>query len=470
MLKGMEQASFLADKRARRPLTIGLVMMITVAAFEALGTATVMPAVKDDLGGVALYGFAFSAYLLASLVGIAFAGEQADRHGPARPYAVGLLMFSAGLVIAGFAPAMWVLVIGRTVQGLGAGVIPPVAYVTVGRAYPEEERPRMLALFATAWVVPGLVGPGLAGAAAEYLTWRIVFLGILPLVGAATLLTLPNLRRIGPPAEEPANGPSKIPRAIQLAVGAGLVLGGPAVGTPWLAVLLMVPGAVIAVPALRELLPNGTFRASRGLPSLVLGVGALNLAFFGVDAFVPLMLTEVRGQSTVVAGLVVTSATLSWSAGSWLVERRAKHNDPRVLARIGFALLVTGTLGLLAALFDAVPVAWAVVTWGVAGLGIGMAYPSFSLILLSVAAESEVGAVTASTKLSESLSAAIGAGAAGALVAIGDAGGWLPGSLALAFVLMAVAAFGGATLTQRLPARRTAELEQAEPQLAVVAD
>src|SRR5690606_41010122 len=129
---------------------------------------------------------------------------------------------------------------------------------------------------------------------------------------------------------EPANGPSKIPRAIQLAVGAGLVLGGPAVGTPWLAVLLMVPGAVIAVPALRELLPNGTFRASRGLPSLVLGVGALNLAFFGVDAFVPLMLTEVRGQSTVVAGLVVTSATLSWSAGSWLVERRAKHNDPRV--------------------------------------------------------------------------------------------------------------------------------------------
>ena len=459
----MGQPSFLADSRARRPLTVGLVMMITVAAFEALGTATVMPAVKDDLGGVALYGFAFSAYMLASLVGIAFAGEQADRHGPGRPYAVGLLLFATGLVIAGLAPAMWVLVIGRTVQGLGAGVIPPVAYVTVGRAYPEEERPRLLALFATAWVVPGLVGPGLAGAAAEYLTWRLVFIGILPLVGAATLLTLPNLRRIGPPAEAAADVPSRIPKAIQLAAGAGLVLGGPAVGIPWLAVVLIVPGIVIAIPALRALLPEGTFRARPGLPSLVLGVGALNMAFFGVDAFVPLMLTEVRGQSTVIAGLVVTAATLSWSAGSWLVERRAKHDDPRFLARIGFSLLLAGTIGLLPALFDAVPVAWVLVAWGVAGLGIGMAYPCFSLILLSVAAETEVGAVTASTKLSESLSAAIGTGAAGVLVALGDAGGWLPGSLALAFALMAAVALTGGSLTQRLPGRVPEGAEERQP-------
>ncbi|MGH2609538.1 MAG: MFS transporter, partial [Tepidiformaceae bacterium] len=160
-------ATYLADRGA---LTTGLVMMITVAAFEALAVATVMPAVKDDLGGVALYGWAFSAFLLASLVGITFAGEQADRHGPARPFAIGLALFAVGLAIGGLAPAMWVLVIGRAIQGLGAGVIPPVAYVAVARAYPDEARPRMFALFATAWVVPGLVGPGLAGVTAEYLS------------------------------------------------------------------------------------------------------------------------------------------------------------------------------------------------------------------------------------------------------------------------------------------------------------
>jgi len=447
----MDTSGVFADPTARRTLTYGLVMMITVAAFEALGTATVMPAVKEDLGGVALYGFAFSAYLLSALVGIAFAGEQADRHGPARPYAVGLILFAAGLAIAGLAPAMWVFVIGRAVQGLGAGVIPPVAYVTVGRAYPEEARPRILALFATAWVLPGLIGPGLSGAAAEYLTWRIVFLGILPLVLAAALLTLPALRKIGPPADAPAHRDSRIPAAVVLAIGAGLVLGAPATGSPWLSPLLMVPGIVLVVPSLRKLMPKGTFRAARGLPSVVLGVGALNLAFFGADAFVPLMLTEVRGQSTVMAGLVVTSATLSWTAGSWLVERRAQHTDRRVLARIGFSLLCVGAVALLPVLSSTVPVVWTLLAWGVAGLGIGMAYPSFSLIILATAAEAEVGAVTASTKLAESLSAATGAGVAGALVAVGDAGGWLPGSLAVAFALMAAVAMGGALLTDRVP-------------------
>ena len=107
--------------------------------------------------------------------------------------------------------------IGRAIQGLGGGVKPPVAYVAVGRAYPEDARARIFALFATAWVVPGLVGPGLAGVTAEFLTWRLVFLAILPLVGMAALLALPALRAIGPPAGVlPALDRSRLPLALLL--------------------------------------------------------------------------------------------------------------------------------------------------------------------------------------------------------------------------------------------------------------
>jgi hypothetical protein len=67
----------------RRPLTVGLVLIVTLVAFEALAVATVMPAAERDLGGLRLYGWAFSGFLLASLVGITWAGEEADRHGPA---------------------------------------------------------------------------------------------------------------------------------------------------------------------------------------------------------------------------------------------------------------------------------------------------------------------------------------------------------------------------------------------------
>jgi MFS family permease len=457
-------AAYLTD---RRPLTVGLVMMITVAAFEALAVATVMPAVKDDLGGVALYGWAFSAFLLASLVGITFAGEQADRHGPARPFAVGLVLFSVGLAVGGLAPAMWILVIGRAIQGLGAGVIPPVAYVAVGRAYPEEARPRMFALFATAWVVPGLVGPGLAGATAEYLSWRLVFVAILPLVVAAAMLTLPALRQLGPPAVAPANVRTRLPTALLVAAGAGMFLAGLTVASPWLTPPLLVAGAIVAAPALRRLMPPGTFRAGRGLPATVLGIGALNLAFFGTDAFVPLMLTDVRHQSTVFVGAIFTASTLCWTAGTWTVERMAERVSRPAFVALGMALVALGTAGHIAVLSQEVPVWFAGITWSVGAFGIGIAYPSFSLLLLAQAPPGQEGTVTSAAKLAEALAAAVGAGVVGAIVTAGESSDELSTALGVAFVLMAAVAGLGALLAERLP--RATSTTTSVPAAAAVA-
>ncbi len=450
-------ATYLADRGA---LTTGLVMMITVAAFEALAVATVMPAVKDDLGGVALYGWAFSAFLLASLVGITFAGEQADRHGPARPFAIGLALFAVGLAIGGLAPAMWVLVIGRAIQGLGAGVIPPVAYVAVARAYPDEARPRMFALFATAWVVPGLVGPGLAGVTAEYLSWRLVFLGILPLVGAAALLALPALRQLGVPAGAASREvvASRMPTAFLVAIGAGMFLAGLTVASPWLTPPLLVAGVVVATPALRRLMPPGTFRAGRGLPATVLGIAALNLAFFGTDAFVPLMLTDVRGQSTVFVGAIFTASTLCWTAGTWTVERTKDRVSRPAFVAAGLVLVALGTLGQVAVLSQDVPVWFAGITWSVGAFGIGIAYPSLSLLLLAQAPAGNEGTVTSAAKLAEALAAAVGAGVVGAIVTAGESSGDLSAALGISFALMAAVAGLGALLAERLP-RKTADEE-----------
>ena len=104
-----------------RALTVGLVLTVTLVAFEALAVATALPAAERDLGDVQLYGWVFSAFLLASLIGIAFAGDRSDIGGPAFPYIAGLVLFGTGLVVGGLAPSMGVLVAGRAVQGLGAG-------------------------------------------------------------------------------------------------------------------------------------------------------------------------------------------------------------------------------------------------------------------------------------------------------------------------------------------------------------
>ena len=143
----------------RRMLTSGLVLIVTLVAFESLAIGTVMPLVEDDLGDLWLYGWVFSAFFLGNLVGIVVAGTAADRMRPAVPFAAGLVVFAIGLVVGGLAPSMLVLVLGRALQGLGAGAMPAISYVCIGRGYPHEQRPTMFALISSAWVIPSVAGP-----------------------------------------------------------------------------------------------------------------------------------------------------------------------------------------------------------------------------------------------------------------------------------------------------------------------
>ncbi len=434
--------------RVRSRLTVALLLVSTLVAFEALAVATILPTAQKELGVIWLYGWAFSAFLLASLVGIVWAGDQCDRTGPARPLLAGIVLFAIGLGIAGFAPSMAVLVAGRTVQGLGAGVVPAVAYVAVGRGYAETARPRVFALMSSAWVVPGLAGPGIAAAVAQTVGWRWVFLGLLPPLVIATTLVLPPLRRLGPPATESSRDP-RTRLAFQLVAGGGLFLGGLSAASVVWSPLACVAGLALGGHALSRLLLPGVLTARRGLPSIVLGMSLLNLAFFGADSFVPFLLVTVRDQSTFLAGFILTLSTFAWTAGTWGVERVSGRVARRITMVLGLTLLATGSLAVAAVAAPGVPVWASVPAWSVAALGIGIAYPSFSLAALAATPAGEEGAVGASLKLAEYLGSALGAGIAGAIAAAGVAAGWPGPGVGSAIVLMAGVALAGAVVAQR---------------------
>ena len=182
----------------RRALQIGLFAVVTLVAFEALAVTTILPEIEADLGGIAWYGWVTSAFFLGTMIGIVFAGDQADRRGAGPPYVIGFVLFASASPSEAFAPEMPVLVLGRFVQGFGAGVVPAIGYVAIGRAFDVAQRPRMFAILSTAWVVPGLVGPVVAERIADGVGWRWVFLGLLPLVVIAGTLVLPAMMRLGP--------------------------------------------------------------------------------------------------------------------------------------------------------------------------------------------------------------------------------------------------------------------------------
>src|SRR2546423_10110682 len=117
----------------RRTLTLGLVLTITLVAFEALAVSTIMPKVANDLGDIALYGWVFTAFFLGSLLGIVLVGGIIDRGGLVRPFLAGLTLFSIGLLIGGLAPSMPVLLGARVLPGPGGGAIPPLAHRRIRR-------------------------------------------------------------------------------------------------------------------------------------------------------------------------------------------------------------------------------------------------------------------------------------------------------------------------------------------------
>jgi MFS family permease len=442
---------------ARRLLTVGLVLAVTFVAFEALAIATILPVVSRHLGDLRLYGWVFSAFLLASLIGIVVAGTLADRVPLGRLMLAGLALFALGLVVGGTAPDMTVLVAGRAVQGLGAGVVPAVAYVAISRCYPEESRPRMFAVLSTAWVVPGLIGPAIAALVAAAVGWRWVFLGLIPLVIVAGILVVLALRHVPPPASP---GTAAVPylAVLGLVAGAGGALASLSSGVVPVVAVGGIAGSALLAVSLRRLMPPRNLSARPGLTATIFSRALLTCCFFAGDAYVPYAIVTVRHAPTTLAALALTASTLTWTAGSWVQARCIARYGPRRLVRPGECLVAIGLGMMCFVLLPSVPPELAIVAWAMAGAGIGTAYAPLSVTTLNRAAPGEEGRATSALQLCDVLGQAIGTGVAGAIVAAAAAGiGHGPG-VALAFSFGIVVALTGVTVGARLPSQLTSGL------------
>ncbi len=436
----------------RRVLTTGIVGLITAVAFEGMAVPTVLPATVDDLGGLSLYGWAFAAFWLTNIVGITVAGADADRHGPVRAFVGGIGLFCLGLLLAATAPGMPMVIVGRAVQGLGAGAIGSVIYVAIARSYDPRAMPRMLALNSSAWVVPGLVGPALAAWIVAVLDWRWVFGGLVPVVLVTGAAVLVPIARLGPSTDAAPRRGGQAMRAVGLAVGSTLLLGSLSVGILAAALPMALAGGALTVLTLRSLLPAGSLRLRAGSPAVIGTIALLAFGFFGTEAFVPLAVTGVRGASLQVGGLALSAAAVTWTVGSWIQARLAPRGWRRGLVRSG-ALLIAAGIGLSAlGLLPGLPVATGALAWAVAGLGMGLAYSTLTLLVLETAEPGREGAASAGMQLAFTIGTAFGSGAGGALIGLADAGILaLGGAIAIADGLMLGMILIAALATRRVP-------------------
>ena len=434
-----------APKVSQRALTIGLCAIVVAIAFETIAVATAMPIAARDLEGLDYYAWAFSAFMIGMLFATVICGRVSDRIGPAKPLLVGLMIFLAGLVIAGSARYMAQLVAGRLVQGLGSGAMNVAIYVCVAVAFSRRQRPKMFTYISTAWVLPSFVGPPVSAWLTQHLSWHWVFFAVIPLVifgGAMAFPSLLRMMRTRQPSGADAVKPAPVWAAGLLAVAAAMLqLAGQRLD--WLAVGLVIGGIVGLLVALPRLMPPGFLRFRRGLCQVIQTRGLLAGAFFGAEAFVPLMLVEQRGVPLLQAGAVLTVGAIGWTAGSWLQARPwLRIRRDVLITQGGWSIAVGIALVGLIAFLPTLPYVLVAVGWIFAGLGMGLATSSGSLAVMSLSSAAEQGRNAASLNVYDALGSGVFVGVAGTIFAALHVGG----NLALTFGLVELSMAGVALL------------------------
>ena len=411
---------------AYRLVTVALLALVTIIAFEAMAISTAMPSVARDLDAVRSYGLAFSVMLTAALLGIVLAGVWSDRSGPLPSLVAGQVLMAAGSALAGLAPTFTILLAGRLIAGLGAGLIIVALYVVIGRAYPDALRPKVFSWISAAWVLPSLIGPPLAGWLASTWSWRWVFLIVIAPIAVTITVVTTQRDRIngGGPAERTEPSDRSGHRRLALlglgvAVSAGAMQWGsdqlvPPRALPVALAALGLVGVALTAP---RLVPPGTMRMSRGLPAVMMSRFLLTAAFNGAITFIPLMLVNERHLSLTTAGIMLTVGALGWSFGSFVQGHNVMHNRRSELVVAGGAALAVGTL-MLAAIAG---FGWHYYLVGLAtavsGLGMGLAMSSTSVLSLALSPVSDHGRTSSSLQLSDVLGSVMGISAAGAVFA-----------------------------------------------------
>ncbi len=418
--------------RTDRAITAALLLLTTMIAFENMAVATAMPVVAAELGALGSYGLAFSSMMTAMLLGIVLAGPWTDRAGPLAPVFWGQAFFAMGAIVCGAAPSFGVLLVGRVITGLGAGLVIVVEFVVVARTFEPAQRPRVFSWMSAAWVLPSLLGGPIAGWLASNVSWRWVFwVVVLPagIAGGLLLLRRAALRSSPSPGtlgdRNPADGRREHRRMARLgalvAGSAGLVQLAIHERPPLVSLLsgLAVLGLLGVAGTAPKLLPPGTFRSARGLPSVVLTRALLNGSFLGGFAYLPLMLTQERGLEPATAGLVLAVGSLGWSAGSWAQgrSRRAGVDERARLVVLGALLLTAGWVVFVALTIAHAPVWTFAATIIVGGLGMGLGSTTLSGLVLELSPDHEHGRASAALQLADVLGTVVGI--AGATAAFG---------------------------------------------------
>jgi EmrB/QacA subfamily drug resistance transporter len=456
---------------ARGRVLFGVMLSIFLGAMESTVVATAMPSVVAALGGMGIYSWVFSGFLLTSMVTMPLWGRLSDLLGRRSMYMVGMCTFLAGSALSGLAQNMVQLIAFRMVQGLGAGSLITLGMTIVGDLYGLEQRARKQGYLSGVWGVASLVGPLLGGVLTDHVSWRWVFYINLPFGLLAMAMIGTGLPRESTSARRPvidaaglgifAGGVSALLLGVVEAGRAGS-WGRAEVILPLLAAALAVPAFIRVERRAREpIVPLGLFGNRMVLAALATGFLS-GMAMFGAISFVPLFMQAVVRTSAMMAGFVLTPFVLGWICMSVASARLVLRTGYRALVLTGMTCLTVAFLLFSTWAEDLTP-ALAMAHVALAGIGMGLVFVPMLIAVQSAVPRPELGLATSVTQFFRTFGGALGLAVMGAVMtqrldaglAIGSA---LHGVFVVGMVICALALLSAFLV----PAGRAQDLARAD--------
>lgn len=449
-----------AGGNAVRSLTLaGGVALHAVNVYIA---TTILPSVVRDIGGIDLYAWNTSLFVVASILGSALSARALRRLGPRRAYLVAAVIFIVGSGLCGAAPSMWSMLGGRFVQGLGGGLMFALAYAMIRLVFPETLWPRAMALVSGMWGIATLIGAAVGGIFAEFDAWRAAFGVLIP----ATAIFAVMAHAVLPKTSDDDDERSELPVAqLVLLVGAVVAVSAGSVSS---AMLWNAIGVVVALGltvllvgiernAKRRLLPRGAFDLGRGLGPLYAVMSLLAVTVTSSEVFVPLFLQVLHRQTPLTAGYLAALMAAGWTLGSLASAGAEGRRVDRVI-QISPVLALAGMGALTLLVPTRSPGNWAVLApicaaLAVVGVGVGLAWPHLLTRVVQTARHDEQDLASASLTTVQLFATALGAALAGMVAnaaGLVDPGGtagtaraatWVFGSFAAAPLLGIALAF-----------------------------
>ena len=407
--------------------SVALTGGVALHAINVHIVTTILPSVVRDIGGLAYYAWNITLFVVASIVGSALTSKLLDKLGPRRAYLLGLAVFTLGSILCATALSMPWMLAGRSVQGLGGGLLAALGYALIPVLFEQRLWSRAVALESGMWGVATLLGPAVGGLFAAGGAWRLAFWCLLPVALLQAVIVAGQLGGKPVQGDAAATEPVRIPSlkiallalSVLLVAFAGQVedSGGKLLGVA----AGLAAGVLVAWLDQRPgvaLLPTGAYQLSTGMGKVFACVCLLMIASM-TEIFVPYFLQTLHGYAPLQAGYMTAAMAGGWSLASLLSSARSSKDADRMV-RFGPLVMTLALLALVVLLPGDVDVAaeglWLALALGGVGLGAGLGWPHLLPRVLKSARCGEENLASAGITTVQLYAMAIGAAMAGLTV------------------------------------------------------